>query len=107
MTLRLNVRRFTLLDLFYVKLLYIKTVSTKKEKECDSQKNNSHIAHLQFAFRHLIHRILSKFHRNVFLPHSEGAVGPILNSAFHEKDLQTSNSIIVLLGKTTRHAILS
>lgn len=68
----------------------------------------------QFAYctpairiRHLIHRILSKFHRNVFLPHSEGTVGPILNSAFHEKDLQTSNSVIVLLGKTTRHAILS
>ena len=32
MTLRLNVRRFTLLDLFCVKLLYIKTVSTKKKK---------------------------------------------------------------------------
>ena len=70
-------------------------------------KNNSHIADLQFAFCHLNHRILFLNHRNVFLPHSEGTVGPILNSAFHEKDLQTSNSVIVLLGKTTRHAILS
>jgi len=43
MTLRLNVRRFTLLDLFYVKLLYIKTVSTKKKKRIQFAKK-------QFAY---------------------------------------------------------
>ena len=55
-------------------------------------KNNSHIAYLQFAFRHLIHR-------NVFLPHSECAVEPILNSVFHEKDLQANNNDNFLFGK--------
>ena len=61
---------------------------------------NSHSVILFIAF-------FLNFIAMFFLPHSEGTVGPILNSAFHEKDLQTSNSVIVLLSKTTRHAILS
>ena len=64
-------------------------------------KNNSHIALLQFAYCRLSFRILLIFYRNVFLPHPEGAVGPILNSAFHEKDLQANNNDNFLFGKTS------
>ena len=55
---------------------------------------HSHIAVLQFAFFSFAHRI-------VFSPHPEGAVGPILNSAFHEKDLQANNNDNFLFGKTS------
>lgn len=41
-------------------------------------KNNSHIALLQFVYCRLSIRILLIFYRNVFLPHPEGAVEPIL-----------------------------
>lgn len=64
-------------------------------------KNNSHIADLHIVFFLLDHRILLKIHRNVFLPLPEYTVEPILNSVFHEKDLQANNNDNFLFGKTS------
>lgn len=59
-------------------------------------KNNSHIALLQFAYCRLSFRFLLIFYRNVFLPHPEGTVEPILLNILQLK--QTSPNTISALG---------
>ena len=59
-------------------------------------KNNSHIALLQFVYCRLSFRILLFFYRNVFSPHPEGAVEPILLNILQLK--QTSLNTISALG---------
>lgn len=52
-----------------------------RKKECNKSVNHSHIAGLQFAYCKVVNRILFLFSRNLFCPHSEGAVEGILFNA--------------------------
>lgn len=68
-------------------------------KECDKLFDLSHSFIRHIAFFHSTIRILLNFHRNVFSPHSEGTVEPIIYDNLHAKTCGREETLLFWLVK--------